>query len=196
MKYVDPDGREDAFFDYFYDMCEMSYGTEGADYVMQNDTSVQVVTIIDAAAKGNSKAQQILAESAKEGAKQIAADGLEVTADAAGILSNVTGDLAITAVVVQPEVAGGLGTASEVSSAVEIGARGAKYAITKDSKDKTKLTNSAIKNGGSFIVGKIVGKFSKKISDDVSIAVSGIASKVYENGIDEAIKNNSSEEHK
>lgn len=54
-----------------------------------------------------------------------------MAANTAGIVSEITGDLAIEAVFVQPEVAGGLGTASEIASIVEVGARGLKVVIKR-----------------------------------------------------------------
>ena len=186
LKYKDPSGEKDVF-SYFYDMCAMSYGSEGADYIMKNDTSVQVATTIDAAAKGDPKAQQILAAATKEGLKQTAVEGLEVTADVAGFVSEATGDMALAAVVVQPEVAGGLGLTADIASGTEIVARAGKALITGDKKDIDKAKSTAIRNGGSFAVGKIV---SKKSND----AVGGFFSKVFEKVFDRNIKESNNKE--
>ena len=188
VNYVDPSGKYDIF-DMFYDMSEESYGTEAADYIIEHDSSVKMAVTINAAANGDPKAQKILAESAKVAAKQTAVDGLEVAANTAGIVSEITGDLALEAVFVQPEAAGGLGTASEIASIVEVGARGLKVVITKDSKDFEKLKKSGIKNGTSIFFGRIAGKLSEKFGSEVSILVSGTVSKVDEKIVDKTLNN-------
>ena len=188
VNYVDPSGKYDIF-DMFYDMSEESYGTEAADYIIEHDSSVKMAVTINAAANGDPKAQKILAESAKVAAKQTAVDGLEVAANTAGIVSEITGDLALEAVFVQPEAAGGLGTASEIASIVEVGARGLKVVITKDSKDFEKLKKSGIKNGTSIFFGRIAGKLSEKFGSEVSILVNGTVSKVDEKIVDKTLNN-------
>lgn len=80
------------------------------------------------------------------------------------------GDMALAAVVVQPEVAGGLETASDISSGIEVGARVLKAAITKDPKDFEKAKKTGIKNGASWFVGFSLGTPAKKISDEASTA--------------------------
>ena len=97
--------------------------------------------------------------------------------------------MALVAVVVQPKVAAGLETASDISSGIEVGARLLKAAITKDPKDFEKAKKTGIKNGASWFVGFSLGTPAKKISDEASTAIGGMSSKITEKIVDSVEKN-------
>ena len=59
MKYLDPDGRKD-FSSSLYELFQTSYGTEGADYICNNDPTITVMRTVDAAANGDIHAQSQL----------------------------------------------------------------------------------------------------------------------------------------
>ncbi len=56
VRYIDPDGKTD-FLGFIYNMLQQSYGSEGANHICQNDSSIQFICTVDAATKGDAHAQ-------------------------------------------------------------------------------------------------------------------------------------------
>ena len=180
VKYTDPDGN--------FDLPYMS-PKDFFSFLFKYDSGAKTLKLYADAASGDKNAQALAKAVTIEAEKEIAAEGLEVTADVAGFVSEATGDMALVAVVVQPKVAAGLETASDISSGIEVGARLLKAAITKDPKDFEKAKKTGIKNGASWFVGFSLGTPAKKISDEASTAIGGMSSKITEKIVDSVEKN-------
>ena len=179
VRYIDPDGNQPNYFMSIQDFFNFS---------LAHDSTARGVMVIGKAMEGDSVAQQILKESSEEVATEMAAEGLELTANAASVISEVTGDFAIEAIIIQPEVAGGLSIVSDISSGIEVLSRVSKSKITKDPIDIEKANKTAKKNIGSFIAGKIVIFFPKQVPKDVSDLASATIGKAASKIIDESIK--------
>ena len=175
VHYIDPDGNQSL---------PCISPREFFSFICKNDPTAKVVMTAGKAAEGDPVAQQLMKETSAAVGKEMAANGLEATANAAEVVSDITSDLAIEAIFVQPEVAGTLGTVSEIASGVETGARVAKAAITKNSDDINKATHSIKKNVGSFVIGHLPGLFKKQLSDEAADLVGESASRIYENIVD------------
>ena len=70
VKYEDPDGKQD-FLSYLYQMFENSYGSEGADYIFNNDSSIKFMCTVDAAANGDPHAQKVLKYAFHEASREM-----------------------------------------------------------------------------------------------------------------------------
>ena len=73
IKYTDPDGREN-FLDMLYRWCEQAFGTYGADYLFENDTSIKFMCTVDAAANGDEHAQELLKYAFHEASREVLKD--------------------------------------------------------------------------------------------------------------------------
>ena len=168
VHYIDPDGNQSL---------PCISPREFFSFICKNDPTAKAVMTAGKAAEGDPVAQQLMKEASAAAGKEMAANGLEATANAAEVIGDAADDLAIATSVFEPEAAAKLGLIADVAGGTEVAARAGKAAITGDKQDLDKAKDAVLKNGGSFFIGRFVGK---KTNDTVG----GLSGKAYEKVID------------
>ncbi|WP_407428879.1 RHS repeat domain-containing protein [Treponema sp.] len=175
VRYIDPDGKIDLPYmspkDFF-------------SFLIEHDSGAKTAKLYADAANRDKSAQALAKDVTIAAGKEMAADALEGVATISEVSSEVLSDLALETSIIQPEFSAGAGTASTICSAIEVAARSGKAAITGEQEDIDKAKETAVKNGGSYVIGKISGSFTKKLPQGISNFVSGTASKQFEKNFD------------
>ena len=70
IKFVDPTGKRD-FLSFLYDYYQSSFGSEGADFLFNNDPSLKLMVTMDAASKGDVSAQAQLKWAFHEASREL-----------------------------------------------------------------------------------------------------------------------------
>ena len=179
ITYKDPNGKKD-FLSWLYDMFEQSYGTDGADYIFANDSSIQFASTVDAALKGDSCAQRNLKYAFHEVSREILAE-----------ISEKSGSAAIVCLAIgQPEISSALVNISTVCDSLLV-LDDFITDLEKSNGDFLEPLKNLAANGSTIIVGLIYSPIqkheAKTIAKSINITV-GKTGRFYEVGHRGAIK--------
>ena len=169
VKYTDPDGKSPIFFspkDLFSFLCK-------------NDDGVKTAKLYADAANGDQTAQAVAKEVTVAAEKEMASGTLEAVAIVSNLSSEAMSDLALEAVVIQPEASITAGTTSLVFSGIEIATRIGKAALTGNQEDIDKARETKEKNIGSALVGAAPSIIFGKAPKEITNLVGNILSKFF-----------------
>lgn len=163
LKYIDPTGKNDSL-SFLYEMLEQSYGSEGADYIFENDSSIQFMCTVNAASNGNIHAQ-----------KQLKYSFHEVCRETLNEISEKSNYASLVLLVIgQPE---GAAIFSSISTAADI-------LLALDDFNNRNFGEAA-KKGGLIIAGyaspALLKKGTTALSKSIQITI-GASGKYYELG--------------